>query len=274
MTALTIPMGNQQMVIAPLTEPQMKALEEQIATDSKAFKRVGLALIQIREGKGYRLRGHKTFESYCAKVWDFTDRQGRRLIAAAETAEQVRAATGHEPASESVARVLAPVANDPIVLQKVTERLEKKNTDIAHASAETVATAVALATGKPRPEPKDKPRHPSIPAKSAAAAAPALGADEATKLGALITSARSYLANHPWHKADAAASAIIKQLDEAGAIAERLLTAALSRTGPRPAGKPAGKAESRDAGGPPRCPQCKEPIGPGDPYCGKCGAVL
>lgn len=49
---------------------------------------------------------------------------------------------------------LKAVANDPIVLQKVQAKLEKKKTDIAHASAEVVAEAVATVTGRARPEPK------------------------------------------------------------------------------------------------------------------------
>ncbi len=217
MTTLT--KTNETTVIAPLAEAEMAALEQQIRTDIKAFQRVGLALIRIRDGRGYRLRGFKTFEAYCERVWDFTDRHGRRLIAAAETAEKVKAAVGVEPSSESVARVLAPVANDPIVLQRVAEKLQMKQATIANASAEKVAEVVAAVTGKPRPAKKDdKPRHtrPATNGKPAPAPAPAVGADDATTLQAILTSARSFLANHPWLADDDAARRLVGQLDQAG----------------------------------------------------------
>ena len=111
MTNLTKTTSSTEAAVVPLlTEPEMAELEQQIDVDSKAFKRVGLALIRIHEGRGYRLRGYKTFEDYCQARWDFTERQGRRLITAAQTAERVKEATGVEPASESVARWLSTVS--------------------------------------------------------------------------------------------------------------------------------------------------------------------
>lgn len=271
MTTLTNPIDT--AVIAPVSEPEMADLEQQIETDSKAFQRVGQALIRIHEGRGYRLRGYKTFEAYCQARWDFTDRQGRRLITAAQTAAKVKEATGFEPASESVARVLASVADDPIVLQKVAEKLgkAKKNNTLATASADAVANAVAAATGKPRPAPaqhrlalggESAPRP-----KGGAPALPGVGTDDVTQLQAVLTSARVFLTNHPWLKDSDDAKRVVKQLDEGQALIDKLLTATFSAIGPKP-----GKGVAPTAG--PACPDCKQPIAPGDPFCGHCGAAL
>lgn len=265
MTTLTTPLNT--AVIAPVSEPEMADLEQQIETDSKAFQRVGQALIRIHEGRGYRLRGYKTFEDYCRARWDFTDRQGRRLITAAQTAAKVKDATGYEPASESVARVLAPVADDPIVLQKVAEKLgkAKKSATLASASAETVANAVAAVTGKPRPQPADKPA--ARPKAAGAPALPGVGTDDVTHLQAVLTSARAFLSNHPWLKDSDDAKRVVKQLDEGQALLDKLLAATFSVVGPKP-----GKGGAPTSG--PACPACKGAIGPGDPFCGSCGAAL
>lgn len=140
-----------------LSEDELTRLEKKVREGLKAFVEVGNALLKIQQSSGYRLRGYKSFESYCEKEFGFTDRHGRRLIDAAKTAGSVHKAIGQAPANEAVARELKRVADDPIVLQKVQAKLEKKKTDIAHAPAEAVAEAVAAVTGKSRPEPKPAP---------------------------------------------------------------------------------------------------------------------
>lgn len=150
---------NTALIPAPtqeLTALQMNAIEQQLEQDKQSFQRMGANLIRVRDGKGYKLRGYKTFEDYCQKRWGITDRQGRRLIAGSETAEQVQRATGQVPANESVARVLTPIANDPIIIQKVAAKLDKKKTSIGTATAEQVDEAVRSVTGKAKAEPKPK----------------------------------------------------------------------------------------------------------------------
>lgn len=137
-----------------LTLVQMESIEQEIERDRHSFLRMGNNLIRIREGKGYKLRGFKTFEDYCDRRWGISDRHGRRLIEAAETAEKTRVVLGAAPSSESVARELKKVADDPVVLQKVADRLEKKKVTVNTATAEQVADVVATVIGKPRPEPK------------------------------------------------------------------------------------------------------------------------
>src|SRR5262245_43475069 len=91
-----------------LTPLEMDQLESELESDKESFVRMGNTLIRIRDGKGYKLRGYRTFEDYCARRWDISDRHGRRLIAAAETVDAVQAATGQMPGNERVARALAP----------------------------------------------------------------------------------------------------------------------------------------------------------------------
>lgn len=141
-----------------LSEDELTRLEKKVREGLKAFVEVGNALLKIQQNRGYALRGYKTFEAYCLKEFGFTDRHGRRMITAAQTAGDVQKAIGQAPASESVARELTAIANDPVTLQKVQDKLGKKKTDIAHAPAEAVAEAVAAVTGKSRPEPKPAPK--------------------------------------------------------------------------------------------------------------------
>jgi hypothetical protein len=153
--------------ITPITKTRLGELESAVRSGLASFITVGRALVDIREGKGYRLRGFDTFEDYCAETFHFSVRQGQRLIAAAETAEAVRKVTGKSPANESVARVLAPVASDPVVIERVNARLEKKHLTMATAPAETVAEVLSAVTGKstlarPNGKPAAEKPHPGI----------------------------------------------------------------------------------------------------------------
>ena len=136
--------------ITTITEDQLKRLEDQVRKGSAAFIAVGTSLAKIREGKGYRLRGFDTFESYCQKEFGFTDRQGRRLIQSAETSAEVKKITGAAPANESVAREWAPVSAEPEKVQKVIDHIQKKGYTVLTATAEAVHEAVQKLAPKPR----------------------------------------------------------------------------------------------------------------------------
>ena len=194
-----------------LAEPELAELETVVREGTGAFMKVGVALMKIRDGKGYKLRGYKTFEQYCDKEFGITDRHGRRLIAATEASRQIEAATGQAPASESVARELVNVAKDPIILQKVKDKLEKKHTTLAQASAELVKDVVATVTGKPRP---DKASPAPKPAGRPVAAAPAAPSDAPAilELQAVLTRARAFLRGHPAFKDAPDAARLVEQL--------------------------------------------------------------
>ncbi len=114
---------------------------------------VGAALIEIRERKGYQLRGFETFEDYCEKQFGFSVRHDQRMIAAAQTVKALQAALPEQgkkaiPANEAVARALTPVAESPALVRRVAAKLEKAGTSIAKASAAQVEKVVAAVTGR------------------------------------------------------------------------------------------------------------------------------
>lgn len=258
--------------VEQLAEPDLIELEKVVREGTGAFMKVGVALMQIRDGKGYKLRGYKTFEQYCEKTFGITDRHGRRLIAATEASQLVSAATGQAPASESVARELVNVAKDPIVLQKVQDRLEKKHTTLGQASAEMVKDVVAMVTGKPRPEKHEHAGASAAPKPSSArppAPAPVAGSGDVATLQAAFTRARSFLSNHPWFKDDQTAKSLITDIDSSLVLLDKLLAGSFAHVAARP-----GASKGKDSGGSPECPHCGEPVKPGNTFCDKCGSVL
>lgn len=68
------------------------------------FIGAGTALIEIRDRHLYR-SSHAAFRDYCYERWGISDRHGRRLIAAAEVAEQLQSGpNGPLPAPENEAQ--------------------------------------------------------------------------------------------------------------------------------------------------------------------------
>ena len=96
------------------------------------------------------LRECKTFDEYCAKTFGFSERNGYRMIAAAETAKKVEQAVGERPRNEAAARELKAVAHDPDLLKKVNDRLQRAKLTVATATAEKIHEVVE----KVRPQTK------------------------------------------------------------------------------------------------------------------------
>lgn len=115
------------MAGAKLEEAALAALaqcEATIERGMRAFVEVGQALLRIRDERLYR-ETHETFEVYCRERWDFSVAQGKRLVQAAEVTEAV-APIGATPATESVARELAPLRETPDQMRKAwTEVVEQ-----------------------------------------------------------------------------------------------------------------------------------------------------
>ena len=82
-----------------------KVIERGLAT----FVQVGEALLEIRDGVLYR-ETHSTFEDYCRERWGMDRTYAHRHIEAAKITELLP--IGNNPATESVARELAPLKND------------------------------------------------------------------------------------------------------------------------------------------------------------------
>lgn len=98
---------------APLTEDEETALarcENTIRDGLQTFYQVGNALAEVRDERLYR-KTNKTFEDYCGERWGMTRRHVDRLIASAETVDNLRP-IGLIPTTESQARPIADLEPD------------------------------------------------------------------------------------------------------------------------------------------------------------------
>jgi len=94
--------------VEALTVPEVdrKAqLEATIERGMQTFVEVGLALMEIRDGRLYRAE-FKTFEEYCNQRWGWTRMRASQLIAAASVVQNVNLGL-QNPATERQARPLA-----------------------------------------------------------------------------------------------------------------------------------------------------------------------
>lgn len=117
-----------------ITLKRLEELEGTVRVGLSSFMAVGMALIEIRETKGYRLRGHRFFKDYCQEVFGFTARHGRRMMQSARVAKAVKAATGEWIDTESAALALIPVSDSPPLIAAVVERLSKHKQRLGRAS--------------------------------------------------------------------------------------------------------------------------------------------
>jgi hypothetical protein len=89
-----------------------ESVEAQVlaALSQETFVEVGLALLEIRDRRLYRLT-HSSFATYCEERWQFSETYGTRLIQAAEVVQALPIGKG--PFTESQARELARVQASP-----------------------------------------------------------------------------------------------------------------------------------------------------------------
>ena len=225
---------NQNDTLPIISETELVELENKIRQGKDAFIAVGNALIEIRDGRGYTLRGFKTFEQYCDKVWGISDRHARRLMSGAEAAETVRQIAGETPANEAVAREFAKVAADPKAVQQVVKKLQTRGGSVSTATAERVAEVVAQVRGKTS-ETKPAERAPEI----SKPAAPVTFTDECPGCRQVP---QSYWRNKDgWHCEHCEALVFV------GVVAA---TAQIN------------------------CQHCKKSVTPGALYCDNCGGLL
>lgn len=225
---------NEHDTLTIISETQLVELENKIRQGKDAFIAVGNALIEIRDGRGYTLRGFKTFEQYCDKVWGISDRHARRLMSGAEAAETVRQIAGETPANEAVAREFAKVAADPKAVQQVVKKLQTRGGSVATATAERVAEVVAQVRGKTS-ESKPAERAPEI----TKPAALVTFTDECPNCGSVPQ--RYERVNLGWQCGNCSAPVFV------GVVAATAQTA---------------------------CPHCKKSLSPGALYCENCGGLL
>lgn len=97
-------------------------LEATIERGMQTFVEVGLALMEIRDGRLYRAE-FGTFEEYCQERWGWTRQHTNRMIASAEVTTNLEPIGSILPATESQARPLAalPPAQQREAWERVLE---------------------------------------------------------------------------------------------------------------------------------------------------------
>jgi len=140
-----------------MTEKRLTELEGQVRRGLDSFVQVGNALSEIKNRNGFMLRDCKTFDEYCTKTFGFSERNGYRMISAAETAKKVEEAVGERPRNEASARVLKEISHDPKLIERVNDRLKKAGQSVATATAEKIQEVVDKV--KPQTKPMfEKPK--------------------------------------------------------------------------------------------------------------------
>lgn len=84
MTLLPMEIEEEEVEISPLSANENKRraeLEAVIDKNFKGFVQIGLALAEIRQSRLYRST-HRTFECYCADLWDMCKKRANQHIAA------------------------------------------------------------------------------------------------------------------------------------------------------------------------------------------------
>jgi len=85
---------------------RLTELETQIEKDKKAFYRIGMALVEIRDSRLYR-EEYGTFEEYCRDRWELSIRYANKLMLATKTMDSLQSTPiGVLPANEAQVRPL------------------------------------------------------------------------------------------------------------------------------------------------------------------------
>jgi hypothetical protein len=115
------------ILLSPAERDRRNELEGVIERGLRSFVEVGQALTEINASTLYR-DTHNTFEAYCDERWGFARRYAYYLIDAAEVCTIVHTAEAPTPATESVARELAPLRKEPEKLRQAwQEAIEVSN---------------------------------------------------------------------------------------------------------------------------------------------------
>ena len=151
----------------------LDACEAVIQRGMGIFVEVGEALMAVRDNKLYRV-GFATFEDYCSKRWQIERAHAYRLVDSARVVQMILSPIGDKissdeqdvsiPATESQARELAPLLDDPNELREVwqqaNERTDGKPT--AEAIREVRDEREEERQRPPKPpkwDPEDRRRH-------------------------------------------------------------------------------------------------------------------
>lgn len=132
--------------LTPMEKRHFAALERRIERGLTTFREVGLALLEIRDKRLFRLT-HPTFESYCRDRWSMERSRAYQLMGAAEVAQYLPDdGDGHGPVNEAQARELVPVYNsNPSLVTKVWEAVTARNEPV---TAPLIREVVREVTGE------------------------------------------------------------------------------------------------------------------------------
>jgi hypothetical protein len=248
--------------VSTITDDQLKRLEEKVRRGAAAFIETGQALAKIREGKGYLLRGYKTWEDYCQKEFGITDRHGRRLIQSAETAVEVKKLTGSAPSSEFATREYISLVSDPDKLKKVAKTLETQGYTVLTAPAEVVKEAAQKLAPKPKPA--------TVPGNGKAVVIPThLSGYVAKPIAQAMAVSVAPVNDEPSGECPYCAERPDSwiQSEEVWECSNCRGIVLLKPT----KWPPETDQTAQDV---PTCPHCKKPIGDGAPFCTHCGSIL
>jgi hypothetical protein len=142
MALATTPVGkaDAKVDLTPGEQRHLTALEHRIERGLNTFREVGLALLEIRDNRLFRM-SHNSFEAYCLARWGMGRGQAYRLMGAAEVAEAIP----EGPENEAQARELVPVFHtDPDLAAKVWDQAKKSGKPI---TAPLIREAVRQVSG-------------------------------------------------------------------------------------------------------------------------------
>ncbi len=131
--------------LEPITRPlpELAECETVIERGLATFVEVGQALLRIRDERLYR-ETHTTFEDYCRERWAMSRSYAHRQIEAAGVVGLLP--NGNTPASEAVARELAPLKDDEAELVETWRQLRAEHGDRLTAAKVGVAVRKQIAT--------------------------------------------------------------------------------------------------------------------------------
>lgn len=141
-------------LVEQATAVELQQLESTIEKNLKGFIDVGNALLTIREKRLYR-ETHSTFDAYCLERWDFGRNYANKQIQAAQVVEALGVGT-IVPKTETQARELAPLLDDPDILAEVWS-------SVVEANVKPTAAIIKEAVEKVKPKPAPTPRPPANP---------------------------------------------------------------------------------------------------------------
>lgn len=148
--------------LSPAERAELAAIEIAIEDGQRVFAAIGSRLTRIRDARLYR-ETHATFEDYCRGRWGFRREVADRFIRAAEVEAVAVNPSGIAPASERVARELAPLRAEPEVMrERWAETVERFGPKPTAAQVREVVRVPEAPLEPPAPPPRKDMRFAEI----------------------------------------------------------------------------------------------------------------